>query len=58
MPMKCICGFVKPTSGEISVDGKRVGKNCDFPKNAGIIIEMSIFIPHYTGYKKRNYSQI
>ena len=41
MLMKCICDFVKPTSGEIIVDGKRIGKNCDFPKNAGIIIETS-----------------
>ena len=25
MLMKCICGFIKPTSGEIIVDGKKVG---------------------------------
>mgnify|MGYP001122281466 CR=1 FL=1 len=25
MLMKCICGFIKPTSGEIIVDGKQVG---------------------------------
>lgn len=51
MLMKCICGFVKPTSGEIVVDGKRIGKDCDFPKNAGIIIETPGFIPYYSGYK-------
>ena len=51
MLMKCICGFVKPTSGEISVDGKRIGKDCDFPKNTGIIIESPGFIPYYSGYK-------
>ena len=51
MLMKCICGFVKPTSGEISVDGKRIGKDCDFPENAGIIIETPGFIPYYSGYK-------
>ena len=51
MLMKCICGFVKPTSGEILVDGKRIGKDCDFPKNAGIIIETPGFIPYYSGYK-------
>ena len=51
MLMKCICGFVKPTSGEISVDGKRIGKDCDFPKNTGIIIETPGFIPYYSGYK-------
>ena len=51
MLMKCICGFVKPTSGKILVDGKRIGKDCDFPKNAGIIIETPGFIPYYSGYK-------
>ena len=44
MLMKCICGFIKPTGGEITVDGKRVGKDVDFPKNMGIIIETPGFI--------------
>ena len=39
MLMKCICVFIKPTSGEIIVDGKQVGKDVDFPKDMGIIIE-------------------
>ena len=51
MLMKCICGFVKPTEGEIFVNGKRVGKDCDFPDSVGIIIETPGFIPYYTGYK-------
>ncbi len=51
MLMKCICGFVKPNSGEIIVDNKRIGKDCDFPKNVGIIIENPGFIPYYSGYK-------
>ena len=51
MLMKCICGFIKPTSGEITVLGKRVGKDVDFPKNMGIIIETPGFIPYYSGYK-------
>jgi ABC-2 type transport system ATP-binding protein len=51
MLMKCICGFVKPTNGTIIVDGKQIGKDCDFPENAGIIIEAPGFIPYYSGYK-------
>lgn len=51
MLMKCICGFVRPTSGEIIVNGKKVGKDCDFPENIGIIIETPGFIPYYSGYK-------
>ncbi len=51
MLMKCICGFVKPTSGTIFVNGKQIGKDCDFPDNVGIIIETPGFIPYYSGYK-------
>jgi ABC-2 type transport system ATP-binding protein len=51
MLMKCICGFVKPTSGEIIVNNKKVGIDCDFPNNIGIIIETPGFIPYYSGYK-------
>ena len=49
--MKCICGFIKPTAGEVIVDGKRVGKDVDFPKDMGIIIETHGFISYYSGYK-------
>lgn len=51
MLMKCICGFVRPTSGDVYVDGKRIGKDCDFPENVGIIIETPGFIPYYSGLK-------
>lgn len=51
MLMKCICGFIRPTRGVVVVDGKRVGKDVDFPKKMGIIIETPGFIPYYSGYK-------
>jgi len=51
MLMKCICGFIKPTEGEITVFGKKIGKDCDFPDSVGIIIETPGFIPYYSGYK-------
>lgn len=51
MLMKCICGFVRPTDGEITVAGKRIGKDCDFPESIGIIIETPEFIPYYSGLK-------
>ncbi len=51
MLMKCICGFIRATGGEIYVDDKQVGKDCDFPENIGIIIETPGFIPYYSGYK-------
>ncbi len=51
MLMKCVCGFIKTTSGIIKVNEKQVGKDCDFPDNMGIIIETPGFIPYYSGYK-------
>lgn len=51
MLMKCICGFIKPTDGEIIVNEKRIGKDCDFPDSVGIIIETPGFIPYYSGYR-------
>ena len=51
MLMKCVCGFVRPTDGEILVLGKRIGEDIDFIPDAGIIIETPGFIPHYSGIK-------
>ncbi len=49
--MKCICGFLVPTKGKIFVNGKQVGKDCDFPQDIGIIIETPGFLPGLTGVK-------
>lgn len=51
MLMKCICGFVKVTSGQVIVDNKIIGKDCDFPDNIGVIIETPGFIPYYGGFR-------
>ena len=50
MLMKCICGIVPPTSGEIYVNDQRIGKDTDIPKNVGVIIETPGFIPGYSAY--------
>ena len=48
---KCICGFLQTTEGEITVDGKRIGTDVDFPPDIGIIIETPGFLPQYSGLK-------
>lgn len=48
--MKCICGFITPDSGEITVSGKRIGKDIDIPKNIGLIIESPGFLPNFSGF--------
>lgn len=47
---KCICGFLKPDSGSVKVHGQRIGKEIDFPKSLGMIIENPGFLPHLSGY--------
>ncbi len=49
--MKCICGFLLPTSGKVFVNYKQVGKDMNFPDDMGIIIETPGFLPNMTGVK-------
>ena len=49
--MKCICGFLIPDSGSITVNGERVGVDVDFPRDMGLIIETPGFLPNITGVK-------
>ena len=49
--MKCICGFMKPTSGAVFVGGKQIGKEVDFAPDTGVIIETPGFVSFYSGYR-------
>ncbi len=49
--MKCICGFLIPDGGSITVNGERVGVDVDFPHDMGLIIETPGFLPNMTGVK-------
>ena len=49
--MKCICGFLNPSSGKILVNYKEIGKDVDFPEDIGVIIETPGFLPNLTGMK-------
>ena len=49
--MKCICGFLIPDSGSITVNGERGGVDVDFPRDMGLIIETPGFLPNMTGVK-------
>lgn len=47
---KCICGFLRPDSGEVIVQGRWIGKDGDFPRSVGMIIENPGFLPHVSGF--------
>lgn len=46
--LKMICGFILPDEGTISVDGKLIGKDLDFPPKTGIMIEEPGFFQAYS----------
>ena len=49
--MRCICGFSRPTSGVVIVNGKEIGRDIDFPTGMGVIIESPGFLSHYSGLR-------
>ena len=53
--LKCICGLLHPTAGTVTVNGKIVEKDVDYPENIGFIIETPGFLPRYSGLKNLKY---
>ncbi|MBE6925045.1 MAG: ATP-binding cassette domain-containing protein [Ruminococcaceae bacterium] len=51
MLMRLICGLIRPTDGQVMIDGKRLGKDMDFPDSLGLMIENPAFLPNYTGFE-------
>lgn len=51
MLMRAICGLITPTSGEIVINGKALGKELSFPESLGALIENPSFIDFYTGFE-------
>ena len=54
--MKCICGLLPYDEGSIRVNGKKIGKDVDFPEDMGMIIESPGFLPGMTGRSFRGAS--
>lgn len=48
--MKCICGLIPSSEGQIIVNNKVIGRDIDIPENIGIIIENPGFLPNYSGF--------
>lgn len=51
MLLRALAGLILPTSGEVRVDGKVLGKDISFPERLGILLEKPSFLPHLTGYE-------
>ncbi len=51
MLMRCILGLIHADSGYVKIDGCVIGREMDFPKSVGAIIETPAFFPYATGYE-------
>lgn len=53
--MKLIIGFLKPNCGEIRVFGESIGKDTDFARNIGVVIETPGFLMFESGFSNLKY---
>ena len=52
---KLIAGYMYPDTGEIIINGKKIGVSVDFPENMGALIEHPGFLWFETGYQNLAY---
>lgn len=51
MLMRAIAGLIRPTSGEIYINGKKLHRDMTLSESLGILLENPSFLPEYSGYK-------
>ena len=51
MLMRLIAGLIRPTEGTVWINGKKLGKEMDFPESMGLMIENPAFLSNHTGLK-------
>lgn len=51
MLMRLIAGLILPTKGQVTINGKRLGKEITFPESIGILIENPAFLASYSGFQ-------
>lgn len=49
MFMRALIGLIHPTSGKILINQKDLGKDMDFPKSIGFLLENPTFLDMYSG---------
>ena len=52
---KTMCGYIRPSSGEVIIDEKKLGKQYDFPDDMGILIEKPGFFWYTSAFNNLKY---
>lgn len=50
MLMGLICGLIRPTQGEIRINGKTLGRDISFPESIGVFLENPAFLDAYSAF--------
>lgn len=51
MTMRLICGLIRPTSGDIFINGRRLGHELTFPESIGVLLENPAFLDNFSGFE-------
>ncbi len=51
MIMRLIAGLIYPTTGDVLIDKKRLGKDISFPESLGLMLENPAFLDSYSGFE-------
>jgi ABC-2 type transport system ATP-binding protein len=49
--LRILCGLMKPNRGQVTILGKRLGIDSDFPPSTGALIDTPGFLPQYSGLR-------
>ncbi|MDD3278166.1 MAG: ATP-binding cassette domain-containing protein [Lachnospiraceae bacterium] len=54
MLMRTIIGLIRPSEGNVSINGKIIGKDIEFPESIGFLLENPAFLGRYSGFDNLN----
>ena len=54
MLMRMIIGLIRPSEGRVSINGRVLGKDIEFPESIGFLLENPAFLGRYSGFDNLN----
>lgn len=54
MLMRAIIGLIRPSEGQVSINGRVLGKDIEFPESIGFLLENPAFLGRYSGFDNLN----